>query len=298
MLEAVVQLVVGLIVLAAGAEALARGVARLCGFAIPGLGSTAAGLATCVTAVLTGHRELALGTVIGRSVAAVGLVGVAAVVRPLALRSGVVRGGIGLMVGPSLLFWFLCGDNTLNRDDGALLLCGFLVLLVVSVRMRRSLSAGKETNRMPPWLAAVLVVAGAGGLVGGAYLTATGAAGLDEGKGLRVWLLGLTAVAAGSSVPGAIEGVRAVRRGDPDGAFVGAAAGAVLNVLLVLGVTVVVNPVRVSNAVLTRELPVAALFGLLLLPALFNGYRVHRWEGAVLLAACAAFVVWGVSRFR
>ena len=148
------------------------------------------------------------------------------------------------------------------------------------------------------WVAALLVVVGLCGLVGGAHLMVTAAVALARDLGVSEWLIGLTVVAIGTSLPEMAAAVAGARRGEADIVLGNIAGSNLFNVLLILGVTAAVQPMGVPATALKVELPVMTGFAVLLMLVVANGLRVHRWEGAVLLAAYAGFIAWQVAGGR
>jgi cation:H+ antiporter len=302
----------GLIVLVAGAEALTRGAVRVAralgispfviGFTLIGFGTSAPELVVCVAAALKGSPEIALGNVVGSNIANVGLVlGLAALIRPLTAHMRLLWVELPLVIGASLALWFLCRDNVLSRADGGVLLAGFAVLSVYMYRSARAEPPEVKAElghvaagRMRVWVAGVLVVAGLVGLVGGAQTMIEAAVEIARGFGVSEWLIGVTVVAVGTSLPEIAAALAAAYRGESDLVLGNVAGSNLFNILLILGVTVVVRPVTVSDRVATYELPVMVAFSLLFLAVLVGGLKVHRYEGVALLLAYAAFVTWQV----
>ena len=233
MLLLVVLFAVGLIVLAAGAEALIRGAVRVAralgvspfivGFTVIGFGTSAPELVVSFSAALSGRPEIALGNVVGSNIANVGVVlGAAAVVAPLAAKLRMLKVEVPLVIGASLLLWALCWDGHLGRTDGAILLSGFLGLVAYMFRSARAEppEVKKElglavADKMRVRVAVMLVVVGLCGLVGGAHLMVTAAVELARSVGVSEWLIGLTVVAVGTSLPelaAAVAGRSAARR--------------------------------------------------------------------------------------
>lgn len=306
MLLQVVLFIVGLLILAGGAEALIRGAVRVAralgvspfivGFTVIGFGTSAPELVVSFSAALSGSSEIALGNVVGSNIANVGVVlGVAATVAPLAARMRLLKVEVPLVIGVSLLLWALCWDGHLGRIDGAVLLIGFVGLIAYMYRSARAEPPEvKEelglavADKMRVWVAVLLVVVGLCGLVGGAHLMVTAAVELARSMGASEWVIGLTVVAVGTSVAGA-------RRGEADIVLGNVAGSNLFNVLLILGATVVVQPMDVPATARTVKLPAMAGFAVLLMLVVANGLRVHRWEGALLLAAYAGFIAWQVT---
>lgn len=306
----VVLFAVGLVVLAAGAEALIRGAVRVAralgvspfvvGFTVIGFGTSAPELVVSLSAALGGRSEIALGNVVGSNIANVGLVlGAAALAAPLAARMRLLKVEVPLVIGASLLLWALCWDGRVGRADGAVLLAGFVGLAAYMYRGARAEppEVKEELGRaaaehMRVWVAVVLVVVGLCGLVGGAHLMVTAAVALARDLGVSEWLIGLTVVAVGTSLPELAAAVAGAVRGEADIVLGNVAGSNLFNVLLILGTTAVVQPMGVPAVALAVDLPVMSGFAVLLMLVVANGLRVHRWEGAVLLAAYAGFVAW------
>ncbi len=332
MSEHIALFAVGLLLLAAGAGCLVFGAARLdratgrsafaVGVVAVGVGPCVAGLAFDLAVVLrappappaeaqtvevvrvrTATRLLtgnALGNVVGSNIASIGLVlGLAALARPVAASAKLFATVVPLAGVATLLFWFLAADKSISRVDGGILLAalaGAIVLLVRAVRQEPDV--GKEAfaawvpERFPLWLAVVLALLGAAGLVGGAMLA--GAKMIEATRALRTgtFVTGATFAAVGVSLPAAVAAVLAARRGRSD-LVLGLVVGPMLfNLLLVVGAVALVEPITITEHAILNEIPAMAVFSLLLVPPLVNGYRVPRWEGALLLVVYAGFILW------
>lgn len=316
-MDPVALFALGLLLLAVGAPLLVYGAARLdratgrSAFAVGAIaaafGPAVAVLAFDLAAVLRpaplAMPRLALGALVGGNVASVGLVlGLAALARPLAGTAKLFSTTIPLLIAATALFWFLASDKQLDRTDGGILLGAFAVALVVLVRAaRRETDEGKAAlggwapDRPSPPLAGLLAVAGLTALVGGAVLAAEHAIPTAQRLKFRAPVLGEAVAAVALALPAAVGAVVAARRGRGDVALALAIGPALANVTLVCGVVSLVRPLIVEERVILNEVPAMGVVALLLLPALFNGLKVSRWEGAVLLAAHISFVVWVVG---
>ncbi|AMV27597.1 Inner membrane protein YrbG [Gemmata sp. SH-PL17] len=219
MLIQVLMFVGGLIVLAVGAEALIRGAVRVAralgvspfvvGFTVIGFGTSAPELVVSLSAALGGSSDIALGNVVGSNIANVGLVlGCAALVAPLAAHMRLLKVEVPLVIGASLLLWALCWDGRVGRADGAVLLGAFAGLAVYMYRGARAEppvvkeEVGRTAGaKMRVWVAGVLVAVGLVALVAGAHLMVTAAVEMARALGVSEWLIGLTVVAVGTSLP-------------------------------------------------------------------------------------------------
>jgi cation:H+ antiporter len=302
----------GLVILVAGAEALIRGAVRIAralgvspfviGFTLVGFGTSTPELVVSVAAAVKGSPELALGNIVGSNIANIGLIlALAVLFRPLSARMRLLWAEIPLMIAVSGLLWFLCRDSQLTRFDGYILLAGFLVLAVYMYRTAREEppEVKKEVGQaaavhMRVWVAALLAVVGLAGLIGGAHLMVSGAVEIARAFGVTEWLIGITIVAVGTSLPELAATVAAAYRGEADIALGNIVGSNLYNILFILGVTAVVSPLGVNELAINREIPIMIGFAVLLLLAVANGMRIHRWEGALMLLAYAGVVTWQV----
>ncbi|HEX4609976.1 MAG TPA: hypothetical protein VH092_17415 [Urbifossiella sp.] len=308
MAEAWALFACGVVLVFAGTDWLARLVGRAAGaagagwlvagpVARAGAGATAV-LAASLTAAVRGSPGVALGCVVGGAVAVIGVgLGLAAAGRPLRGELRLLWTQLPVMMGATGLVWFLSGDGNLNRTDGGVLLTGFVIWVWFSARSARGVTRpaddrGHGTVSRTRVLAALVVVAGGALLLAGAGLDLQALLGLTE------WTTGLTLVAAGAAAPTLAAVVRAGWRGDSDTALTTVAAANTTILLLVLGVVCVVRPFAIRDPAAFRELPALGLSAVLLVPALLNGLRISRLEGATWVAAYAALVAWQLGALR
>jgi len=281
----------------AGALARSWGVSSLViGLTIVSFGTSAPELAASVTAALNGSPELALGNVIGSNIANIALIlSVAALIYPLATQKPFLRRELPVMIGSAALLPLLLRDGVLGRAEGSLLLALLGVYLWTLLRRREVPQTGsdepdKKSNF--PWLSVLGATLGLGLLVGGAQLLVSGATSLARGFGVPEFVIGLTLVAVGTSLPElAASGIAASRR-ESDIALGNVVGSNIFNVLFILGVTALVRPIRVSYSVVSTELWLMVGLSLLLLPLLITGLRLGRREGGVLLTLYLGYVVY------
>jgi cation:H+ antiporter len=313
MIEDVSLFALGLIVLVGGAEALIRGSVRVAralgvspfmiGFTLIGFGTSAPELVVSLSAALADSSEIALGNVVGSNIANVGLVlGVAALVRPLTAHMRLLSVEVPLVILTGLLLWVLCQDGGLGRADGAVLLTGFSGLCLYLYRNARAEppevkeEVGKSADsHMGVWVACLLAVAGIVALVGGAHLMVVAAVEIAKSLGVGEWFIGLTVVAVGTSFPEVAAAIAAAYKGESDLVLGNVAGSNLFNILLILGTTATVQPMAVPDVAVWNEIPAMAGFSFLLLAAVTRGMRIHRWEGAVMIAAYAGFIAWQVA---
>ncbi|WP_171474653.1 sodium:calcium antiporter [Frigoriglobus tundricola] len=320
LVEHVGLFVVGLALLAAGAPLLVFGAARLdrragrspfaVGAVAIGLGPCLAGLAFDLAVLLRpvpqSMPRLAVGNIVGGNVANIGFaLAVAALVRPVRATARVFYTAIPLAFGATLLFWFLARISPLSRVDAGFLLAACAVALVLLIRVARRESedvkaefAAWVPERVPVWLAVLFALAGAAALVGGALLAAEEALATAVHLKFSSLQLGTTIAAFGTTLPTCVATGVVARRGRVNAALGLVVASVLFNLLLTAGLVAMAQPVLIEERAIMKAIPVMALFTLLLLPVLLNDLSLPRWEGGLMLAAYAGFVIWQVLAGR
>ncbi len=298
-----------------GAEWLVRGAARLAsylgihpivvGLTIVSLGTSAPELAVCLLAALDGNADLAIGNVMGSNLANIGLIlGLTAVIRPLKVAARVVHREVPLMVLITLLFLPLAWDHHLGRVDGILLivmLVAYVVFVFKSAGMEDAQVIGEyeEFAREAFDVPADTIVRDTGFILAGSAALVLGGTAIVEGGvfianelGLSQIVIGLTAVAIGTSLPELATSLVASIRGEADIAVGNVVGSNIFNLGAVLGITSTVAPIPIQPTVLSRELPAVIFLSLLVWPVTRSGFRIKRWEGAMLLATYALLGYW------
>jgi cation:H+ antiporter len=306
--------VLGLLVLAAGAESFIRGAVRVArkfgvspfviGLTLVGFGTSAPELVVNLSAAFNGKPDIAVGNVVGSNIANVGLIlGLAAVVRTLTAHMRLLKVETPLVLAASVAVWVMALDGDLGRFDAAILLAGFAGIMAFIARTARKeppavkQEIGKAVPKPERMAVSVLfLLVGLGGLVGGAELMVRSAVAVATSWGVSEAVIGLTVVAVGTSLPELASSVAAAYRGQSDIAVGNVVGSNLFNLLLILGATAAITPLPVDPVLLRFDLPAMVGFAVLLLLVLVNGLKVYRWEGAVLLLAYAGFIGWAVVR--
>lgn len=307
MLVSFLQVLGGFVILAGAAEALVYGAASLArrmglsplviGLTVVSVGTSLPELVVGIDAALGGTGDLALGNVVGSNIGNLALIlGLAALVRPIAVQTQVVRVDGPILAGVSLLFVGLILDGGLGRIDGGLLLAGIVIYVLYSLRLARETSSpAREAfeevvpSRHAAWVDAGLFGLGLLGLGGGAHLLVEGAVAIAETLGVGPIVIGLTVVAVGTSLPELATSVVAARRGRGDMAVGNAVGSSIFNLLGILGATVLVQPLSAQSL---RGLDTGVMVGtaLLILPFLRSDGTLSRTEGAILVLVYVAYL--------
>ncbi len=311
----VLMLVAGIGILYLGAEWLVRGAARMAaklgvssivvGLTVVSFGTSAPELVVGILASLGGKGDLVLGNVLGSNLANIGLIlGLTALVRPLDVAARVVWREVPLMILVTMAVYPLAWDHKLARVDGlafVFMLAAYLIFVFRSVEAEApeilgeyeefvKASAGSEMRVRPVDVG--LVLAGSMALVAGGWAIIQGAVAVAEALGISQVTIGLTVVAVGTSLPELATSLVAALRNEADIAVGNVIGSNIFNVAGILGVAALLRPITVSQEVLTRDLPAVLLLSLIVFPLLRTGWRIRRWEGAVLLGSYIALMLW------
>lgn len=317
MLQHFLFFLLGLAALTLGAELMVRGAARLAltfgisplvvGLTIVAFGTSAPELAVSTGAALSGSGDLAIGNVVGSNIANVLLIlGLSALIVPLAVNEQIIRQEIPIMIGTSLLFVVFALDGRLGQGEGALLLALVIAYTVFLVRQSRRASKAVEAefaDEMPDtdsrwdahWSVQLLLVAGGLGLlVLGADWLVDAAVAVARAFGVSDLVIGLTVVAVGTSMPEIATSLVAAYRGQRDIAVGNVVGSNIFNVLAVLGFSSLVadGGIAVSEAARNFDLWVMLAVALACLPIAVTGREISRWEGGVFIAYYVAYTAY------
>lgn len=300
----------GLVLLVAGADMLVKGAARLASsFGIPSLvigltvvafGTSAPELAVSVKAAYAGEAELAIANVVGSNIVNVlFILGLSAVILPLAISKQLIRQDVPIMVLLSLVLVLFVQDGDINRIEAGIFVAGLLAytfFLFYQGKKQGSDSVDEEVDEMlkephPQWQSLLFVVVGLGLLVQGSDWMVSSAVALATSWGISEAVIGLTIVAVGTSLPEMVTSIMAAIKGERDIAVGNVVGSNIFNILCVLGISGLVSPVplQAGSQMIALDIPVMFTVALLCVPFFFAGAILNRIEGALFLVAYAAY---------
>ena len=241
--------------------------------------------------------QIALGNVIGSNIFNVlFILGVSALITPLVISVQLLRLDVPVMAGVSILMLLLALDNNLSRMDGIILFTGIIIYTVFVVYQGRREQKKNITefenefgqvavNRYQVFTDLFLIVAGLGMLILGSNWLIKGAVALAVFFGLSEFIISLTIVAAGTSLPEVATSVMASIKGERDIAVGNIIGSNIFNILAVMGASAAVSPdgIEVSRTALHFDMPVMLAVAVICLPIFFTGSRISRGEGLLLL---------------
>ena len=300
----------GFAILVFGADLLVRGASRLAaaagipalviGLTIVAFGTSAPELAVSLGSALSGSPDIALGNVVGSNIFNVLLIlGLSALAAPLAVSAQLVRLDVPIMIAASMLLWLLALDHQIGRVDGALLATLIVLYTVFKIRRGRrdnavsgSIPDGPQAGTMAR--NAALIIGGLLLLVAGSRGLVIGATGIARSLGVSELLIGLTIIAAGTSLPELATSVLASIRGERDIAVGNVVGSNLFNIFSVLGFTALVAPggIQVADTALKFDIPVMTAVAIACLPVFFRKHLIARWEGGVFVAYYIAYTIY------
>lgn len=305
-------LFVGLILLVGGAEALIRGGSSLAlsfgvspliiGLTLVAFGTSSPELVVSVKAAVEGNADISLGNVIGSNIANIGLIlGLAVLIQPISVRLQIVKKEIPIMIGFTILFFVvLLLTKAINIFIGIFFLLLLLIYtsygIYISRREEKSVTAeemnvGKKLNT---WIAFLLAIAGLAFLAFGADLFLKGAVELAKRMGVSDIVIGLTIVAIGTSLPELFTTVYAAIKKEADIALGSVVGSNIFNILGIIGVASVVNPIQTSSIKLI-DLSMMLFFSIAVFVVSKTGLKIQRTEGIILMSVYSSYIYYLVS---
>lgn len=312
-----VFLLLGFVLLVAGADLLVRGASRLAlrfgisplviGLTVVAFGTSAPELAVSVQSGLAGQSGIAVGNIVGSNIFNVLVVlGLAALITPLVVSQQLIRLDAPLVLGASVLVWIMAIDGRIGLFDGLLLTAGIIAYTVFAIQQSRKESAAIEAeyeqefgDGASPWLARLpvqiaLIVGGLALLVLGAHWLVDSAVAIARELGVSEVIIGLTIIAAGTSLPELATSIVAAMRGERDIAVGNVIGSCLFNLLAIAGIAALVTPggLEVAASMINFDIPVMVVVALACLPIFATGHLVARWEGALFLGYYAAYLLY------
>lgn len=305
----------GLGVLYQGAEWLVKGSASIAlhygirplvvGITVVALGTSMPEFVINVFAALSGEDSLALGNIVGSNICNIALIlGTSALVLPLAVSPGTLKKEYPIMMGVLFLFYIISLDGLISQLDGLLLVGGlvvFFIYLIIDARRHSARQSANPSKSSAPsekgkdepafkWRV-LIVIGGIIFLAAGARAMVYAAVNVAEVLEIDPVVVGLTVVAVGTSLPELAASVVSAIKQESDLSVGNVLGSNMLNVLFVVGLVALINPLSVDPTSLAVHFPIMIIFGLVLLPLAWTRFRITRMEGGLLVAGFVSYMV-------
>lgn len=297
-------LVLGLGILLAGGKLLVDGASSialkfgmtpgLIGLTVVAFGTSAPELLVSVSAALKGSSDLALGNVIGSNISNISLIlGVSAIVYPIVIHPSVLKMDYLVMVGSSILFFLVSLNGEISNLEGGfffLLLIGFNLYFVVKLRSDSKEDTETLVVPQPFWKGPLFLVLGIFALYFGSELLVNNAVEISKTFDVSERVIGVTIVAIGTSLPELVTSLIAAFDKKTDLAIGNILGSNIFNVLCIIGVTSLIQPISVSDAFIQKDFFWMLGLTVLLLPAMRSKSGIIRWHGVILLVLYGVYV--------
>ena len=295
-------LLVGVLLLLIGGDFLVKSAASLAkklnispfliGVTVVSFGTSVPELIVSLKAAFNGSSGIAIGNVIGSNVANLALVlGITVLIRPVVLDSKKLQFAWFAMLVASLMFFGFSLDGILDRLDGFFLITGLILFLILSIRKRDDSFADEELEKtLKTNLIPVYFILGAAGLYYGSELLLDNAITIAKSFGISEFIIGVTVVALGTSLPELVTSVIAILKGQSSISVGNLIGSNVFNIFAVLGITSAVNPLEADSFLIAIDLPI--MLGVTLLTGVFLmvSKQLGRIEGLLLITIYIIYI--------
>lgn len=299
-----VFLVIGFTMLVKGADWFVDGAAGIAarfgipqlviGLTIVAMGTSAPETAVSITAALKGNAGITVGNVLGSNILNILIIlGLTALIRPIAVKASTVRYEIPFMIGVSVLLLILgsSGDEIVLWE-GIFLWAAFALYLIYLFGMtKQGVNEDQEDHKESLLRQIAGLVVGMGLIIWGSDISVDSASNIARAFGMTERFIGLTIVALGTSLPELMTSVMAARKGNADIAIGNIVGSNIFNILFVIGCTVLITPVQFTKN-FRVDAVAAILAAVLLLICVAGNRRLDRKEGVVMLLAYAGYFVY------
>ena len=313
MLTPSLLLIVGFVILIKGADLLVAGASSVAkkygisnlaiGLTVVAFGTSMPELIVSLFAAVNGQNDASFGNVIGsNNFNLLFILGVTGLISPLAVQRNTVKYEVPISVLAAVVLFVCVNDwlvwdsnyNMLSRADSAILLVAFVFFLYYIYRTMKSAAGDSSEGQVKTYTtfkSTGMIVFGLAMLVGGGNLVVTNATTIAQYFGMSEKLIGLTILAAGTSLPELATSTVAAYRRNTDIAIGNVVGSNIFNIFFILGVTGIINPIA-YNPALNHDLYVlvGATFVLIIFMFTLHKRKLDRWEAVILLLGYAAYM--------
>lgn len=271
--------------------------AGLIGLTVVAFGTSAPELLVSVNAALKGTSDIAIGNVVGSNIANISLVlGISAILYPIVLHINVLKLDYLFTLLSSSLFFILSYNNVISRLEGLI----FVILLVlVNLYIFKKLRGTEPElseeeaallKKESTWKASGLILLGIAGLYFGSDMFVDSAVEISRVYGVSERIIGVTVIAIGTSLPELTTSIIAAINKKTDIAIGNILGSNIMNVLGIIGITALVQPIEVTEQFLSQDFIWMLVLTVILFPILRLRLNVSRWEGAFLVSFYAVYL--------
>lgn len=296
------MLALGFVLLVKGADWFVDGAAGIAnkfkipqliiGLTIVAMGTSAPEAAVSISAALKGSAEITIGNIVGSNILNILIIlGLTAVITPVAVAKSTIRVDIPFMLGISALLLIQGLDGSVTLLDGIVLLvvfAGYLTYLVINARKNPEQLEEERIKNQSIWMCLLWTAIGLVAIILGSNFSVDAASNIARILGLSERFIGLTIVALGTSLPELVTSVMAARKGNADIAIGNIVGSNIFNILFVVGLSSVIVSVPFASAFIV-DMIVAIGAGVLLWIFSLHKKKLIPIHGVVFLLAYAGY---------
>ena len=296
------MLALGFVLLVKGADWFVDGAAGIAnkfkipqliiGLTIVAMGTSAPEAAVSISAALKGSAEITIGNIVGSNILNILIIlGLTAVITPVAVAKSTIRVDIPFMLGISALLLIQGLDGSITLLDGIVLLvvfAGYLTYLVINARKNPEQLEEEQIKNQSIWMCLLWTAIGLVAIILGSNFSVDAASNIARILGLSERFIGLTIVALGTSLPELVTSVMAARKGNADIAIGNIVGSNIFNILFVVGLSSVIVSVPFASAFIV-DMIVAIGAGVLLWIFSLHKKKLIPIHGVVFLLAYAGY---------
>ncbi|MBO7322287.1 MAG: calcium/sodium antiporter [Bacteroidales bacterium] len=315
-----ILLIVGLVLILLGADALVNGasaVARkygisefVVGLTIVGIGTSAPELIVSAISAINGSSDIAIGNVVGSNISNVFMIlGITAIIAPISLTKSNLKYDLPIALGVSLLLFVLAYDsiflgkefNVISRWDGLILIAMFVLFMIYSFKSPASSeqngeSAESENGKVNIVKSVLLIVCGLVGLVLGGRLFVNSGSDIARGFGVSDAFIGITVMAVGTSLPELAASVNAAIKKKGQMALGNVIGSNIFNILLILGTSSIIRPLTLGGiTMIDMGMMILTTIMIMLSALLISKKEIKRGVGALFFMIYVAYIVYLAS---
>lgn len=310
--------IIGFIILIKGAELLVNGASTIAkklkvsdlviGLTIVAFGTSAPEMFVNVSASIQGNSGIAIGNIIGSNIANILLIlGVSTLIFPLAVQSTTVWKEIPFSLLAALILGILANDylidhkenSELTRSDGLILIGFFIIFIyyIFSIAKKSENAVNEEFKQLSNFMTVAYIILGLTGLILGGTWISNGAVKIAAKFGVSEYLIGLTVVAVGTSLPELATSAVAAYKKNTNIAIGNVIGSNIFNIFWVLGLSAVIKPLPFQPSA-NSDLAMTVFSSILLFALLFVGKKhvLKKWQGILFLILYAGYIVFIIKR--
>lgn len=298
----IISLIIGFILLIKGADLFvdsASGIAKrfgipslIIGMTIVAMGTSAPELSVSITSAIKGLNDMSIANVVGSNIFnTLMILGVSSLFNKLKINS---YKDIIVMMFSSVMLLTCCINNKLGVMNGIVLLIVFALFILNQIKDAKNNEIEDEAYHRPMLLTIALGIIGMCAIIGGGNLVVNSASAIAMTLGMSENLVGLTIVAMGTSLPEFITSVIATRKGEIDIAVGNVVGSNIFNILFVLGIAGIINPMTVSFVAIC-DIAILVIVSALIL-FVTRKKEINKYNGLILIAIYVCYLCYTIIR--